>query len=192
MLLRPTHYLSHAELAHLFQDQPVISGHYAVRVVLNTHGDVVEFVRVQRAEFDHSAMRAGSEPYAMPEGGYSVNAWLVVDTRAQHPGVLRLAPNLVVLPAGDYITNLSVAKRLCFPISGVLSPRPDYFERVGMVRLDPEGDTVESFLVGDRVSPDALADTLSKAGDLTPDDRTFPAIIGTKHAYILSLPILTN
>lgn len=183
--IKPAYYLSLLELNSLFQGQPVISGHYLVRLVLNTQGQISEFVRCQREENDGLAMKAGTDPYRMPDGGYSVNGWLIINTLAQHPGCLRLTPNTVVLPQGDYLFSKSPTKRLCFSLQGITSNRQDALERFGTVRLSDDGDSLESFHVGERISPEAFSSTDAVSGD----GKTIPAIIGKQHACLLSIPI---
>lgn len=182
--IRPAISFTAEDLARIYP-MTIDDGHYLVRVVLSREGSLIEIVSTTHADYDPSAIKAGSEPFLMPNGNYSVNAWLYISHQARFPGYLRLVPNAVMLPEGDYIFKNSHAKRMCYPIDDVPSNREGPLEMVGTLTLSDDGQRVTTFQVNERLSTEALNKILEQ--DLP--QTAIPAIIGKKFAVIQYIPV---
>lgn len=183
--IRPAISFTAEDLARIYP-MTIADGHYLTRVVLSHEGNLMEIVSTTHSEYDPTASKAGSDPFLMPDGNYSVNAWLYISHKARVPGYMRLIPNVVVLPEGNYIFSNSPVKKMCYPIDDVPSNREDLLERVGLITLSEDGLRAVSVRVNERVSVESLKTLL----DLDPPQATIPAVIGKKFAVLQYIPVL--
>lgn len=136
MLIRPFFLLSNEDYQRIFPQSVRHDGMYQLDVTLSSAGDVVSVLNPQKIKSDPETKIAGLNPIVGLDGCLSCSAVLMVFSDPEIPAVIRIFPNVIDLPDGDYIHNLGHLKKTVYDVRDD-SPIDDMY--LSLLRVSDDG-----------------------------------------------------